>query len=48
MPNDKKIIGGIIALFIGFYVLLQTTGIEKLFGLLIMAVGLYFILSSIQ
>ncbi len=48
MPNDKKIIGGALVLFSGFYILLQTAGIEKLAGLTLMAIGLYLILSSID
>ena len=48
MANDKKVIGGILFLFAGFYVLFQTAGIEKLAGLAIMGIGLYLILSSIE
>ena len=46
--DDGKIIGGIFLLFAGFYVLLQTASLDKFFGLIIMAIGLYLILSSIK
>ena len=48
MPKDKKIIGGILLLFAGFYVLVQTADSTRFAGLAIMAIGLYLILSSVQ
>jgi len=45
---DTKIISGILILFAGFYVLLQTSDNSRLFGLAIMAFGLYLILSKLK
>lgn len=48
MVEDKKIIGGIFSLFIGFWILIQTSDNTKFFGLLPLALGLYLILSELK
>ena len=48
MSNNIKIIGGILFLFSGFYVLIQTIDNTRFFGLGLMAIGLYLILSNFK
>ena len=50
MAKDKKIIFGIIFLFAGFFVLAESKSelLAILAGLMISAIGLYFILSNIK
>lgn len=48
MGNDLKIIGGILLLFSGFYVLIQTIDNTRFVGLALMAIGLYLILSKLK
>jgi len=46
--EDFKIIGGILFLFAGFAILIQTKDIFRFLGFLPMVIGLYFILSSLK
>ncbi len=48
MAEDGRIIGGIFLLFVGFYVLLQIAGNTRFFGLALLAIGLYLILSKLK
>lgn len=48
MGKDGKIIGGIFALFIGFYVLAQKFSGSIFVGLILAAIGLYLILSELR
>jgi len=48
MGKDVKIITGIFALFIGFYILIQVVSSERFIGLAISAIGLYLILSNLK
>lgn len=46
--SDKKVIGGALILFAGFYVMLQKAEGALFVGLALMFIGLYLVLSNIK
>jgi len=46
--ENKKLLFGIIALFIGFYFMVQNRREELFIGLIIMIIGLYLVLINMK
>ena len=47
MEKDKKVIGGIFALLIGFYILTQDIPAAIIIGLIVIGIGLYWIINKL-